>query len=161
LQSASRRADVTAQPEGITMNILLVEDSAGDVRLTREVFNDVNPSIRLHVVPDGSESIAFLKRRGRHALAPRPAIIILDLNMPKMDGREVMALVKADENLKQIPIVVLTTSTAEGDIVQSYELQANCYLVKPVELDRFEDLVKSINEYWITKVRLPAQSVAA
>jgi CheY-like chemotaxis protein len=143
------------------MDVLLIEDSPGDVRLTREAFQDADPSIRLHVANDGTEAMEFLRREGRHAQAPRPAIILLDLNRPKMDGREVLALVKTDDLLKQIPILILTTSAAEGDIAQSYHLQANCYLQKPVDLTRFEGLVKSVNDYWLNKVSLPLFSPVA
>jgi len=139
------------------IEVLLVEDSPGDVRLTREAFSDVNSSIRLHVAADGLEAMAFLRRQGVHAQAPRPGIILLDLNLPKMDGREVLAHIKEDASLKTIPIVILTTSDAEVDIARSYELQANCYLSKPVQLDAFEALVKSINDFWLTKVKLPNQ----
>ncbi len=137
------------------MEVLLVEDSPGDVRLTREAFRDANPSIHLHVVTDGAEAMSFLLRQGVHANVPRPELILLDLNLPKMDGREVLAHIKADANLKTIPTVILTTSDAEVDIVKSYQLQANCYLSKPVQLDAFEALVKSINDFWLTKVKLP------
>jgi chemotaxis family two-component system response regulator Rcp1 len=140
---------------GSPMDVLLIEDSPGDVRLTQEAFRDANPSIRLHVATDGVEAMSFLKRMNGHANAPRPDLILLDLNMPRMDGREVLAQIKVDERLRTIPTVILTTSEAEGDVVRSYELQANCYLCKPVQLDAFEGLVKSINEFWLTKVRLP------
>ena len=140
--------------------VLLVEDSPGDVRLTQEAFRDANRAIRLHVVSDGVEAMAFLRKEGAHAYAPRPDIILLDLNLPKMDGREVLAHIKADGGLKTIPTVILTTSAATEDIVASYRLQANCYLTKPVELDAFESLVKSINDFWLTKVRLPLQMEA-
>jgi CheY-like chemotaxis protein len=135
----------------------LVEDSPGDVRLTQEAFRDANPSIHLHVVCDGVEAMAFLLRSGAHAAAPRPDIILLDLNLPKMDGREVLARIKQDDSLKTIPTVILTTSGAEADIVKSYQLHANCYLLKPVQLEAFESLVKSINEFWLTKVKFPQQ----
>ena len=121
--------------------VLLVEDSPGDVRLTQEAFRDANRSIRLHVVADGVEAMAFLKKEGAHAYAPRPDIILLDLNLPKMDGREVLAHIKADSVLKMIPTVILTTSEAETDIVKSYQLQANCYLTKPVQFEEFASLV--------------------
>ena len=137
------------------MEVLLVEDSPGDVRLTQEAFRDANPSIRLHVATDGVEAMTFLRREGIHANAPRPDLILLDLNLPKMDGREVLAHIKEDGNLKTIPTVILTTSDAQADIVKSYQLQANCYLSKPVQLDAFENLVKSINDFWLTKVKLP------
>jgi len=139
------------------IHVLLVEDSPGDVRLTQEAFRDANPSIQLHVAADGVEAMAFLKREGAHLHAPRPDLILLDLNLPKMDGREVLAHIKEDNNLKTIPTVILTTSDAEADIVKSYQLQANCYLTKPVQLDAFESLVKSINDFWLTKVKLPQQ----
>lgn len=142
-------------------NVLLVEDSPGDVLLTQEAFRDVNASIQLHVACDGIEAMAFLKRQGIYAKAPRPDMVLLDLNMPKMDGREVLAEIKGDEQLKTIPTVILTTSEAEGDVVKSYELQANCYLTKPVQLEAFENLVKSINDFWLTKVRLPKQEPGA
>ena len=139
--------------------VLLVEDSPGDVRLTQEAFRDSN--VHLHVAADGVEAMAFLRRVGAHAGAARPDLILLDLNLPRMDGREVLARIKRDENLKTIPIVILTTSEAEADIVKSYQLQANCYLVKPVQLEAFVTLVKSINDFWLTKVKLPQQGIRA
>jgi two-component system, chemotaxis family, response regulator Rcp1 len=139
--------------------VLLVEDSPGDVRLTQEAFRDADPSIDLRVAVDGVDAIAFLKRQGVHADAPRPDVILLDLNLPKMDGREVLALIKEDDALKTIPTVILTTSDAEADIMTSYKLQANCYLSKPVQLEEFEGLVKSINDFWLTRVKLPQQSM--
>ena len=137
--------------------VLQVEDSPGDVRLTQEAFHDANMSIKLHVATDGVEAMAFFRREGAHVHAPRPDLVLLDLNLPKMDGREVLAHIKRDESLKTIPIVILTTSGAEADIVKSYQLQANCYLSKPVQLDAFQSLVKSINDFWLTKVKLPRQ----
>ena len=139
------------------MQVLLVEDSPGDVRLTQEAFRDANMSIHLHVASDGVEAMSFLRREGAHAKSPRPDLILLDLNLPKMDGREVLAHIKADDNLRTIPTVILTTSDSQADIVNSYQLQANCYLSKPVQLDAFESLVKSINDFWLTKVKLPQQ----
>ena len=139
------------------LEVLLVEDSPGDVRLTQEAFREANPAIHLHVTTDGVEAMAFLTRQGIHARAPRPDLILLDLNLPKMDGREVLAHIKEDPVLKTIPTVILTTSDAEADIVKSYQLQANCYLSKPVQLDAFESLVRSINDFWLTKVKLPRQ----
>lgn len=139
------------------MDVLLIEDSPGDVRLTQEAFREANPAIRLHVASDGVEAMAFLQREGTHARSPRPDIILLDLNLPRMDGREVLARIKEDDKLKTIPVVILTTSDAEADITKSYQLKANCYLTKPVQLDQFESLVKSINEFWLTKARLPPQ----
>ena len=140
---------------GVPMDVLLVEDNPGDVRLTQEAFRDANRSIHLHVASDGVEALAFLRREGAYADAPRPGMILLDLNLPRMDGREVLAHIKEDDSLKRIPTVILTTSDAEVDIVKSYQLQANCYLNKPVQLDAFEGLVKSINDFWLTKVKLP------
>ena len=139
------------------MNVLLVEDSPGDVRLTQEAFREADKSIHLHVASDGVEAMAFLRCEGAHVNAPRPDFILLDLNLPKMDGREVLAHIKSDQSLKMIPTIVLTTSEAEADIVKSYQLQANSYLSKPVQLDVFESLVKRINE-WMTTVKLPAQN---
>jgi two-component system, chemotaxis family, response regulator Rcp1 len=142
---------------GTAMEVLLVEDSPGDVRLTQEALRDANRAIHLHVAYDGVEAMAFLRRAGAHVGAPRPDLILLDLNLPKMDGREVLAQIKADDSLKTIPIIILTTSDAEADIVKSYQLHANCYLSKPVQLEAFESLVKSINDFWLTKVKLPKQ----
>ena len=142
---------------GTPIEVLLVEDSPGDVRLTQEAFRDANRSVHLHVAFDGVEAMAFLRREGVHGAAPRPDLILLDLNLPKMDGREVLAHIKEDDSLKTIPTVILTTSEAEADIVKSYELRANCYLSKPVQLDAFESIVKSINDFWLTKVKLPRQ----
>jgi len=141
--------------DGMPIEVLLVEDSLGDVRLTQEAFREANRAIRLHVAMDGVEAMAFLRRQGKKADAPRPHLILLDLNLPKMDGREVLAHIKEDESLKLIPTVILTTSDAEADIVKSYQLQANCYLTKPVQLESFESLVRSINDFWLTKVKLP------
>ena len=143
--------------EDMPIEVLLVEDSPGDVRLTQEAFRDANMSIHLHVAADGVEAMAFLRQEGAYARVPRPDLILLDLNLPKMDGREVLAHIKADADLKTIPTVILTTSDAEADIAKSYQLQANCYLSKPVQLDAFESLVKSINDFWLTKVKLPQQ----
>jgi chemotaxis family two-component system response regulator Rcp1 len=139
--------------------VLLVEDSPGDVRLTQEAFREADPSIELYVADDGVEAMAFLRREGIHAGAPRPDFILLDLNLPKMDGREVLAHIKENDDLKTIPTVILTTSDAEADIQTSYQLRANCYLSKPVQLEEFEGLVKSINDFWLTTVKLPLQAV--
>ena len=147
--------------DGMAITVLLVEDSPGDVRLTREAFREANGAIHLHVATDGVEAMAFLRHQGAFADAPRPDMILLDLNLPKMDGREVLAHIKEDDSLKLIPTVILTTSEAEADIVRSYQLQANCYLTKPMQLDAFEMLVKSINDFWLTKVRLPQQAINA
>ena len=145
------------EAKGIPLQVLLVEDSPGDVRLTREAFRDANPTITMHVASDGVEAMAFLRHEGAFATAPRPDLILLDLNLPRMDGREVLALVKGDDRLKAIPTVILTTSEAEADIVMSYQLQANCYLTKPAQWDAFDILVRSINDFWLTKVKFPQQ----
>lgn len=137
------------------IQILLVEDNAGDVRLMREVLLGVNNSIHLLVVSDGVEAMAFLNREGDFVRAPRPDLILLDLNLPKMDGREVLARMKTDAKLKSIPVIVLTTSDAESDILKSYQLHANCYICKPGRLDEFEILVRSINRHWLTETKLP------
>jgi chemotaxis family two-component system response regulator Rcp1 len=148
-------------PEDTDMKrtVLLVEDSPGDVRLTQEAFREADPSIDLRVAVDGVEAMAFLRRQGVHADAPRPEFILLDLNLPRMDGREVLAHIKEDDVLKTIPTVILTTSDAEADILTSYKLQANCYLSKPVQLEEFESLVKSINDFWLTRVKLPQKAL--
>jgi chemotaxis family two-component system response regulator Rcp1 len=137
------------------IDVLLVEDNPGDVRLTREAFREANASIRLHVTSDGVEAMAFVRQEGRHADAPRPDLILLDLNLPKMDGREVLAQLKRDDYLKTIPTIILTTSGAQADILRSYQLHANAYVSKPLQLDAFQSLVSSINEFWLTKARLP------
>ena len=142
---------------GTPIDVLLVEDSPGDVRLTKEALREANRAVHLHVAMDGVEAMTFLRREGRHARAPRPDLILLDLNLPKMDGREVLAQIKADESLRTIPTIILTTSEAEADVTKSYQLRANCFLSKPVELDAFEGLVKSINDFWLTKAKLPHQ----
>lgn len=137
------------------VDVLLVEDGPGHVRLTQEAFGVVNPDIFLHIALDGVEAMEFLNRRGAHADAPRPDFILLDLNLPGMDGREVLARVKGDKALRSIPTIILTTSDAEADVLRSYELQANCYLTKPVQYDDFEGVVKLINEFWLNTARLP------
>ena len=135
--------------------VLLVEDSPGDVRLTREAFREFDGGLDLHVAVDGVDAICFLRREGIHVQAPRPDLILLDQNLPKMDGRQVLAEIKQDSDLKTIPTVILTTSDAEADVEAVYQLKANCYLSKPVQLEEFESLVKSINDFWLTKVKLP------
>ena len=139
----------------MTLQILLVEDSAGDIRLTKEAFLDANATIQLHVVMDGVDAMAFLRREGQHTRAPRPDLILLDLNLPRLDGREVLARIKTDDELRSIPTVILTTSEADTDILRSYQLHANCYLKKPVLLEAFEGLVGSINDFWLRKASLP------
>jgi chemotaxis family two-component system response regulator Rcp1 len=138
--------------------LLLVEDSPGDVRLTREALLDTDTSIQLHVVTNGIEAMTFLRRQGSQANAPRPDLILLDLNLPKMDGSQVLALIKADESLKTIPTVILTTSDAREDIEKSYQLRANCYLTKPVRFDAFGNLVKCLNDFWLMRTSLPPAS---
>ena len=135
--------------------ILLIEDSPGDVRLTQEVFREADDALRLHVATDGVEAISFLRREGIHARAARPDLILLDLNLPRMDGHQVLAEIKQDDDLKTIPTIILTTSEADGDIEAVYQLRANCYLTKPIEFEAFEGLVKSISYFWLTMVRLP------
>jgi len=142
-------------PASHTIEVLLVEDSPGDIRLTREAFRDANPDIHVNVATDGVDAMAYLRRQGSQVDAPRPSIILLDLNLPRMDGREVLAQIKADPSLKTIPTIILTTSEANADIVRSYELQANSYLTKPVQLEKFESLVKSINDFWLVNAKLP------
>jgi two-component system, chemotaxis family, response regulator Rcp1 len=137
------------------IEILLVEDNPGDVRLTREALQEAKVRNNLHVVDDGVKALKFLRREGEYAGATRPDLILLDLNLPRMGGREVLMEIKADPNLLQIPVVVLTSSEAEQDIVKAYELHANCYITKPVNLDRFIAVVKSIEDFWFTIVRLP------
>jgi len=136
-------------------HVLLVEDSPGDVRLTSDALRAVNSRVRIHVAREGADAIAFLKKEGKHVDAPRPDLILLDLNLPGMTGSEVLAKVKDDESLRTIPTVILSTSDAVPDIVNSYMLKANAYLSKPLRLDAFEDLVKSANDFWLTQVRLP------
>jgi chemotaxis family two-component system response regulator Rcp1 len=137
------------------IEILLVEDNPGDVRLTKEALKEAKVGNNLHVAEDGVEAMRFLRREGEFSGAPRPDLILLDLNLPKKDGREVLEEIKADSSLKAIPVVVLTTSHAEEDIARSYNLHANCYVTKPVDLDQFMRIVKSIEDFWLTIVRLP------
>jgi len=137
------------------VEILLVEDNLGDMRLTKEALKEGKVYSNLHWVKDGVEALDFLRRQGRFADAPRPDLILLDLNLPKKDGREVLSVIKADESLKHIPVVVLTTSKAEEDVLRSYELHANCYVTKPVDLEKFIFVVKCIDSFWLTVVTLP------
>ena len=139
------------------VEILLVEDNPGDVRLTRETFKESKLSNRLHVVGNGEEALAFLRHAGQYADAVRPDLILLDLNLPKKDGRELLAEVKADADLRCIPVVVLTTSKAEQDILKAYDLHANCYITKPLDLDQFITVVKSIENFWLQIVKLPTK----
>jgi CheY-like chemotaxis protein len=140
---------------GRAAEVLLVEDSPGDVRLTREALKEGKVRNNLSVVNDGVEAMEFLRRQGKYADAPRPDIVLLDLNMPRKDGREVLAEMKGDDDLKRIPVVILTTSEAEQDILKTYELHANCYLTKPVDLEQFISIVKSVEDFWLTIVQLP------
>ena len=137
------------------LRLLLVEDNPGDVRLTREALKEGKIRNNLHVARDGVEALAFLRREGEHADAPRPDVVLLDLNLPRKDGREVLTEVKNDPALRQIPVVILTSSQAEEDICRAYDLHANCYITKPVDLDQFIRVVKSIEDFWFTVVKLP------
>lgn len=138
-----------------TLQILLVDDNEADVDLARATFSEGKIATGFHAAGDGIEALAFLRREGAHAAAPRPDLIFLDLNMPRMDGRELLQVIKADPALKQIPVVVLTTSGAREDIRRSYELHANCYLRKPVELDQYQELMHLVERFWLEKVHLP------
>jgi CheY-like chemotaxis protein len=142
------------------IRVLLVEDNQGDRRLTQEAFLGTNNSIQLLLASDGAEAIAFLRHEGTYTHAPRPDIILLDLNLPKISGREVLTFIKEDKSLRAIPTIILTTSQAEADILKSYQLNANCYLAKPVQFYEFENLVKNINDFWLTKVKFPEQRQA-
>ena len=135
--------------------ILLVEDSPGDVRLTREALKDAKVYINLHVASDGIEAMAFLNREGEYAHAPRPDLILLDLNLPRKDGRQVLEEIKESPSLKRIPVVILTTSSADEDVMRSYQFHANCYISKPVDLDGFLKVVRSIDNFWLSIVKLP------
>lgn len=139
------------------IEILLVEDNPGDVRLTEEALKDTKVRNRLHVVNSGADAMAFLHHEGSFAMAPRPDLILLDLNMPGMDGREVLKEVKTDLGLRRIPIVIITSSQAEEDILRAYDLQASCYVTKPVDLDQFIKVVKSVENFWLTIVKLPLE----
>lgn len=138
------------------IEILLVEDSPGDVRLTKEALSEAKVGNNLHVAVDGEKALRFVRRQGEYSEAPRPDVILLDLNLPRVDGREVLAELKADPDLKRIPVVVLTTSTAEEDILRAYDLAANCYITKPVDFEQFMRVVRSIEDFWLTVVQLPA-----
>ena len=141
--------------EGRPIHILLVEDNAGDVRLTREALKEGKVRNRLTVAPDGVEALAVLRREGRYKDEPRPDLILLDLNLPKKDGRDVLAEIKDDPVLRRIPVVVLTTSKAEEDIIKTYDLHANCYITKPVDFDKFVSVVRTIDDFWLSVVKLP------
>lgn len=142
-----------SEPDEI--DVLLVEDDEGDVLMTREAFEHHKLRNQLHVVPDGVEALAFLRREGEHTDAPRPGLILLDLNLPRKDGREVLQEIKSDDSLRSIPVVVLTTSQAEEDILRSYNLYANAYVAKPVDFERFIDVIRQIDDFFVTVVKLP------
>ena len=148
-------------PDVEPIEVLLVEDDPGDELMTREAFEDNKIRNTLHVVRDGEEALDFLYRRGAHASAPRPDLILLDLNLPKYDGREVLQVIKSDDELAHIPVVVLTTSSAEEDILRSYRLHANAYVTKPVDLDQFIAAVRQIDEFFVTVVKLPGHRAAS
>ncbi len=137
------------------IDILLVEDNPGDVRLAQEALKESKVRNKLYVVEDGVEAMSFLRKQGRHTDVPRPDLILLDLNLPRKSGREVLAEVKTDDNLKRIPVVVLTVSRAEEDIVRSYDHHANCYITKPLDFSQFMEVTKTIEEFWLTIVKLP------
>lgn len=142
------------------IEILLVEDNPGDVRLTQEALRDSRILNNLHCAGDGVEALAFLNREGAFQGAPRPDLILLDLNLPRKDGRELLAEIKQNPDLKRIPVVVLTTSEAEQDILKTYDLHANCYITKPVDLDKFVTIVKGLEEFWLSIVKLPSMVTA-
>ena len=143
------------KPVAQPVEILLVEDNPGDARLALEALKNAKVKNNLSWVQDGVEALAFLRREGEHSTAPRPDLVLLDLNLPRKDGREVLAEVKTDDNLKRIPVVILTISATEDDIMRSYNLHANCYITKPIDLDQFMKVVKSIETFWLTIVKLP------
>jgi CheY-like chemotaxis protein len=142
---------------GKAVELLLVEDNEADVRLTLEAFREAKVRNRLSVVEDGVEAMAFLRRQGQYADAPHPDLILLDLNLPRKDGRQVLEEIKNDGSLKRIPVVILTTSRAEEDVLRAYNLHANCYISKPVDFNRFMEVVKSIEDFWLTVVKLPSE----
>lgn len=141
--------------ENKTIEILLVEDNPGDIRLTQEALKEGNIKNNLHTITDGAEAIKFLFKESPYINAKKPDLILLDLNLPKKDGREVLAKIKADQELKRIPIVVLTTSNAETDVRKAYDLHANCYITKPVDFNRFIEVIQAIEKFWLTIVKLP------
>ncbi|HXJ61761.1 MAG TPA: response regulator [Verrucomicrobiae bacterium] len=139
------------------IEILLIEDNAGDARLAKEALRDAKVKNNLTWIPDGIDALAYLRREGKHERAPRPDLILLDLNLPRKDGREVLSEIKGDDKLKCIPVVILTTSQAEEDVLKAYHLNANCYISKPVDLDQFIRVVKTIEDFWLTIVKLPSE----
>ncbi len=148
---------MNGQTTGRPIDILLVEDNPGDVRLTVEALRDSKVRNKLYVAKDGMEATAFLRREGKYADAPHPDLILLDLNLPKKDGPEVLAEIKEDPALKHIPVVILTSSKAEEDIIKTYNLHANCYVTKPIDLEQFMMVVNSIRDFWLTIVKLPME----
>jgi len=148
---------VTALHNAKVIQILLVEDNPGDVRLTREILKEAVVPNCIHAVKNGVEALAFLRRQGQYADAPRPDLILLDLNLPKKSGHEVLDEIKVDEKLKRIPVVVLTTSSADQDITKAYDAHANCYITKPIDLNQFLKAMKAIEEFWFTVVKLPPE----
>jgi chemotaxis family two-component system response regulator Rcp1 len=146
---------MATQEYGKPIDILLVEDNAGDSRLAVEALKESKLRNNLHIVVDGMEAMDFLYKRGKHAQVPRPDLILLDLNLPKKDGREVLAEIKSDPDLKRIPVVILTISKAEEDVLKTYNLHANCFITKPLDLNQFVTVVKSIEDFWLTIVKLP------
>ena len=142
--------------DGTPVEILLVEDNPGDVRLTLEIFKEGKLANKIITVEDGVEAMAYLRREGKYANALRPGLILLDLNLPRMDGRSVLEEIKCDKSLKVIPIIILTTSAAEEDVLRSYNLHANCYITKPVDLIQFTNVVRTIESFWLTVVKLPS-----
>lgn len=146
---------MSAQVLGSPIEILLVEDNPGDARLAQEALRDAKVRNNLHWVQDGVETMAFLRQEGKYSEVPRPDLILLDLNLPKKDGREVLTEIKSDESLRRIPVVILTVSADEQDILDTYDNHANCYITKPLDLGQFMEVVKSIEEFWLTIVKLP------
>lgn len=149
------------QPHGREIDLLLVEDNPGDVRLTQEAFKAGRVKVNLQVAADGAEAVDFLRRKGKFASAPRPDLILLDLNLPKLNGREVLSEIKSDPDLRRIPVVVMTTSNSQQDIQKAYTLNANCYISKPMEYDDFVGIVESIEDFWLTKATLPGKEPLA
>jgi CheY-like chemotaxis protein len=143
------------EPDPRAIEVLLIEDDPGDVLMTREAFDDAKVANNLYVVSDGEDALAFLRREGAHAQVPRPDLVLLDLNLPRVDGREVLEQIKNDPELRSIPVVVLTTSESEDDIVHSYSLHANAYVTKPVDFDRFHQVVRQIDDFFVSVVKLP------
>jgi len=148
---------MSAAHESKPIEILLVEDNSGDARLAREALRDAKVRNNLTWISDGTEALAFLRREGKYHRAARPDLILLDLNLPRKDGREVLTEIKADDKFRRIPVVILTTSQAEEDVLRAYHLNANCYITKPVDLDQFMKVVKTIEDFWLTIVKLPSE----